>query len=167
MYLGIDPGVSGAYAIIDSHAPRVAVTFKNTDWKNIYKELQSNPVKLAYIEDVHIRKGEGSKSSKTFMINFGQWLLILNLLDIPHLLKSPQIWQKKIIGVVEKISTKGITDKKIRDRINYEHKKKIKAKSVEFANRYWGNLNLKPSEDGKADALNMAIYAMKYHLNQF
>lgn len=167
MYLGIDPGVSGAYAVIDEHQHRILETFKETSWINIYTVLSGNPIKLAFIEDVYIRGGEGSKSSKTFMMNFGQWMLILALLDIPHLLKSPQVWQKQIIGVVEKISTKDVTDKKVKDRMAREHKKKIKAKSVEYANRYWGNLNLKSTEDGKADALNMAVYAMKYHLNQF
>lgn len=165
VYLGIDPGVSGAYAIIDRHAPRSVSDF--TDFKGIYNELKNQAVTFAYLEEVHIVKGSNAKSAKTFMANFGGWIALLNILDIPYLLKGPTIWQAATCGAVQKISIKDITDKKIKDRMKYEHKKKVKAKSIEFANRYWRNLNLKPSEDGKADALNMAIYAMKYHLNQF
>lgn len=167
MYLGIDPGVSGGFAIIDANQPRIIETFKETSWINIYNVLEGNPIKLAYLEEVHIRPGSASKSSKTFMMNFGQWVLILGLLDIPYLLKPPTTWQKGTVGLTEKVSTKGITDKKIKDRMKREHDKKVKAKSIEFANRYWGGLNLKSTDDGKADALNMALYAMKYHLNQF
>lgn len=164
MYLGIDPGVSGAFAVIDEHEHVLIENF--TNFKHIHTVLCRMPIKLAYLEKVHIMPGSSSQGSQTFMMNFGSWISLLDILSIPYILKAPTIWQNTICGATEKVSTKGITDTKEKARLKREHKKKIKAKSVEFANRYWKNLDLKPSEDGKADAINMALYAMKYHKSQ-
>lgn len=165
MYLGIDPGVSGAFAIIDEHKHTLVENF--TSFPEIFLAIKPHLITLAYIEKVHIMPGAASQGSQTFMMNFGGWIALLDIAGIPYLLKAPTVWQNAIVGAVDKISTKGIEDPKEKARLKREHKKKIKQKSVDFANRYWGDLNLKSSEDGKADAINMALYAMKYHKNQF
>lgn len=164
MYLGIDPGVTGAFAIIDFH--QHVLTERFTSFKHIFELLSQYKITLAYLEKVHIMPGSSSQGSQTFMMNFGGWVTLLDILEIPYLLKPPTVWQVATFGKVEKASTIHITDSKEKGRLQREHRKKIKQKSIEFANRYWPNLNFKPSQDGEADAINMALYASKYHQNQ-
>lgn len=162
-FLGCDPGVSGAIAVIRNDS-FVMLCEDFTSFRKHYEQLKDLEINLAFIEDVHIWAGSGAKSSTTFMKNAGGWLSLLEILNVKHLLESPQTWQKKIIGTIPKPATKGL-EKKDADRIKREHKKAIKLRSVQTANRFFG-LDLSSGDDGKADALNMALYAMKYHMNQ-
>lgn len=162
-FLGIDPGVSGALALIrDDNFVMLSDDFES--FSKHYQQLKGYQINLSFLENVWIMPGAASKSSTTFMKNAGGWEALLSILGIKHMLDTPQTWQKEILGVIPKAITKGL-EKKEADRVKREHKKKIKEKSVQEANRFFG-LDLKNTEDGKADALNMARFAMKYFHNK-
>lgn len=163
MFLGIDPGLSGAYAIIsETYIVQALADF--IGFRPFYAIVKDTMPILTFIEDVHIWPGASAAGSTTFMKNAGGYEAILEALNIKRLQETPQTWQKAILGTIAKVSTKTLP-KKEADRLKREHKKKIKKASVDFANKYFG-LQLKDSEDGKADALNMALYALKFHKNQ-
>lgn len=95
IYLGIDPGKSGAIALLleDGDAP-VAFPLKDTD-QDINELLGSfDDQKTAMLELVHSMPKQGVASSFTFGQSYGFLKGLLTAHKIPYRLATPQVWQR-------------------------------------------------------------------------
>ena len=106
MIIGIDPGLSGAIAVIEGRDVLLledipTVTFSEGRTKNrvdaclladILREYQD--AKLAVVEKVSSRPGEGVSSAFSFGFTSGAILGVLGALKIPVVQPSPYSWKK-------------------------------------------------------------------------
>ena len=98
-YIGIDPGASGAVAVLtdedeivfDFSGDFVTASDFIKQVKNQYK------VELAALEAVHAMPKQGVCSMFKLGTNYGAWQGILIALSIPMLLVSPRTWQKNLL----------------------------------------------------------------------
>jgi crossover junction endodeoxyribonuclease RuvC len=112
IYVGIDPGLSGAIAIINQDkniihlidTPVMATTKKGGKTKNDYlpyemtvilKGLDSPHV---FIESVHAMPGQGSTSMFRFGFGCGLWEGIIAALALPLTKVTPQAWKKELMA---------------------------------------------------------------------
>ena len=104
MYLGIDPGKTGAMAVLDKGGEFVEVV----DFEEVLPRIRllASEATCAYLEKVHSMRGQGVSSTFSFGENFGWWQGILQALEIPYKLISPQDWQKGLVPKKEKKSEK-------------------------------------------------------------
>lgn len=113
IYIGIDPGLSGAVGIlseIDTLAavfdtPTVFVKGKTTKRKYLIaamalllKPYADRQDVLAILENVHSMPSQGVSSSFCFGEGKGMWEGILAAYNIPTELVSPQRWKKEIMA---------------------------------------------------------------------
>lgn len=94
MILGIDPGKSGGFAIVNETAG-IAFAFDKltpTDIVKTIKEYKGN-IRTAYIEQVSAMPKQGVVSVFTFGQNYGWWQGVLTALGIPIERVSPLKWQ--------------------------------------------------------------------------
>ncbi len=116
MRIGIDPGVSGAMAIINDDLTFVAV-FDAPTMRSSGKKLQVNLAEFAkmiraqvffnddgairgrpttaYVELVHSMPAQGVASTFNFGMAYGGILGILGALQVSMVLVSPQAWKKR------------------------------------------------------------------------
>lgn len=107
-YIGIDPGLSGAVAIIDSQAKltTLAPTPTVKIGKKKYYDIQAmkeilqtvnhlNPI--ICLEKVHAMPGQGVTSMFRFGEGYGIWLGLVNGLGIPYMEVHPRTWTKKML----------------------------------------------------------------------
>jgi crossover junction endodeoxyribonuclease RuvC len=104
-YIGIDPGQSGAVAVLDSKHGYIDVL----DWPGdeilvaklvcaIRCQIETLKYSLvAALEDVHAMPKQGVSSTFKFGSNFGIWRGILAAYGIPFQLVKPRTWQTGII----------------------------------------------------------------------
>lgn len=95
MYIGIDPGKTGAVAILDDKGNYINVL--DFGQKELMSALidYAPVVKFAYLEKVHSMPGQGVVSTFSFGENFGWWHGVLGSLGIPYTTIRPQDWMKK------------------------------------------------------------------------
>jgi Holliday junction resolvasome RuvABC endonuclease subunit len=116
IFVGIDPGLTGAVAAIDqrgqirsiSDTPTIAVR-KNGKSRFVYLEsnmahclrgihaLRCDPL-LVCIENVHSMPKQGVASSFSFGMGFGIWLGIAAALELPIERLEPKVW-KAAMGI--------------------------------------------------------------------
>jgi crossover junction endodeoxyribonuclease RuvC len=106
-YIGIDPGQSGAMAMLSSTGqidglidwPGDEISLAQTlkDWNNIFEDLQGRWEAIAALEDVHAMPKQGVSSTFKFGTNFGIWRGLLAANEIPFEFVRPQAWQKGVI----------------------------------------------------------------------
>lgn len=119
-FLGIDPGLSGAIALIDGKGKLITlhdtptITVKRGQKnKNEYlighmvtilKSMRSFGNVHCAIENIHSMPGQGVTSMFSMGTGFGMWLGMLAALEIPHTRIEPVIWKRamKIPGGSEK-----------------------------------------------------------------
>src|ERR1035437_2633774 len=113
MRIGIDPGVSGAIAILDSES----VTTFDMPTMTSGKKQMVNAAELAkllesyrrqreggvciYLEQVSAMPGQGVSSMLHFGVSFGIVQGITGALQIPMILVTPQSWKKRA-GLLKK-----------------------------------------------------------------
>lgn len=104
MYIGIDPGKTGAMAILSDKGEFLEVI----DFEEVLPRIRllAPDIKFAYLEQVHAMPGQGVSSTFTFGENLGWWKGILQAFEIPFKSIRPQDWQKNLVP--KKLST---TDK--------------------------------------------------------
>lgn len=147
-YIGIDPGVRGALALIDANSrvlvtgqrvpdPQTAVGFITLAQK---AAAEQGWTCVAALEKVSARPHQGVVSMFKFGQGIGWWEGALSALQIPYLLVAPRRWQHAVLD-----SGGG---------------KDAKAKSLSQARRLWPDLDLKKTDDGLADALHLARYCL-------
>jgi len=111
-WVGIDPGQTGAAAIIFENGHEVFdwpgtpdIAYLNLiDWKDRYW------IELIVLEKAQPMKKNGVKqgvvSTFKFADNFGQWKGMLAALAIPLLLVTPKNWQKGLVSKSDGTTTK-------------------------------------------------------------
>ena len=143
-YLGIDPGKSGAAALIHEDGELILdwpgdvalVADKLREWKAGFK------VQGAALEKVTARPGQGVVSMFSFGQNLGSWQGILSAFSIPYMMPTPQQWMK------------GLVDKKAGND--------PKSCSLATARRLFPDVDLSMKmHHGRADALLLAWYAKR------
>lgn len=110
LVIGIDPGLSGAIAVIkldgtvDFHdCPLFTVGTKHVyhpgGMAALLRQYQEHhPNLLVGLEKVHSMPGQGVASTFLFGEGFGIWLGILAALRIPHELITPQSWKRGMMN---------------------------------------------------------------------
>ena len=162
IYIGIDPGLSGAVGIIGGRelphfpetvtvfdTPTVLVEGEKTKRKYLVPSMcrllvpyaKRNDV-LAVLENVHSMPSQGVSSSFCFGEGKGMWEGILAALEIPVELVSPQRWKKAIMADQGK------------------EKSAARFKAMALFPSLADQLKL-VKHDGRAEALLMAEYARR------
>lgn len=100
IYIGIDPGKSGAIAAIQSGEAIVwdcPLVGKNQDFGGMAKLLESATGEgaIAAIEQV-CSFGMGRQSAFIFGCNYGAWQALCLARDVPLHLVRPQVWKRAI-----------------------------------------------------------------------
>jgi len=117
IYIGIDPGLSGAVGVIDEGAgnalpklfvydtPTALVEGETTKRKYLgramallLKPFADRSDVLAVLENVHAMPKQGVSSSFNFGEGKGRWEGILDAYAIPYESVSPQRWKKAIMA---------------------------------------------------------------------
>lgn len=142
MYLGVDPGKTGAFVILDEKRElKLMHAFPGTphEVKELLRPFRKL-IKLAVLENVHAFKKQGVSSVFTFGTNFGMWQGLLAGMNIPYALVAPRVWQAAIWDSAKK-------------------GKDPKAVTMAFIKRRFPQLKLKRSQHNEADAFCIALYA--------
>jgi len=100
VWIGIDPGKSGAIAFIPEDEAPSAIKNKET-LHDLVEALENAKASycdnmFAVIEKVHSMPGQGVASSFKFGESYGQLTALLVALGIPYETVSPQRWQKEL-----------------------------------------------------------------------
>ena len=142
IWIGIDPGKSGAMAVIQDNDVAV-IPFNQDDYIRYLKDIKHNYPCVCCIEDVHSLPREGVTSAHNFGRSVGWLLGMLDAIGIPYQLITPQRWKKEF----------GLTSDK--------------AKSIEVCRRLFPGVSLKRTERSKkdddncAEACLLALYAKR------
>ena len=152
IYIGIDPGQTGAIAILPDQESMLANKVFDFDdgnalicLKNIGREVSNGTIQAkAIIEKVGAMPKQGVSSTFKFGTNYGQWIGRLEALGIPFDFVTPQKWKKVMFDSMVKGN--------------------VKEMSRNRAQRLLPNMadRLKRKMDhNRAEALLIALYAMK------
>lgn len=151
-FIGIDPGLDGAIAVIDGAAlhfldtPTVQVGTKREmdahTAASLLEALCHDKDCFVAIEKVHAMPGQGVTSMFSFGRGFGTWLGILAALSIPHTTVAPQTWKK--IMLADGGKEKGAS----------------RVKAMQLFPQIADQLSRK-KDHGRADALLMAAWAQR------
>lgn len=140
VYIGIDPGRSGALAIIDD----TGVYLFAFDEEKYIEALKKVPARaVCCLEHVHSMPKQGVTSSFNFGLNFGWIQGVLQALGIGYELVQPQKWKKEFSVTRDKNTSIEVCKKLFPD---------VSLKRTE---------NCKKDDDGFAEALLMAEYARR------
>ncbi len=102
LFIGIDPGRSGAVAILDAEDVNwIPLNAPQKDIVEFFKSYNLSKENCAIsLEKVWAMRGQGVSSSFKFGTNFGWCQGVLDCLELPYLLPSPQSWQKELEMIV-------------------------------------------------------------------
>ena len=141
IWIGIDPGKSGAIAAVGQDYYIVESYFRDELGcaDIVHNLINEHKIVCAAIESVHAMPKQGVVSMFNFGANFGAWKGILAALGIPFRLVTPQEWQK-----------------------GYFAKGEGKEGSLAAARRLFPQVDLSRKKDhGKADALLIADWCRR------
>lgn len=143
VYLGVDPGQKGGIAIVGkdfAEAWRYPGDIQEAASLLGFIKMKHD-IKLACIEKVAAMPKQGVSSTFKFGMNYGAWQGALAALAIPYITVTPAKWQKALLD-----AGTGET----------------KERSLNMARRLYPLVDLKfKVDDGKADALHLARWAMR------
>lgn len=153
LFLGIDPGLGGAFAIVDiSGGVRYASPFsllvenhkKVLDCKDLYLQITkfTSRINTCAIEQVHAMPKQGVVSTFSFGRGFGSLICLLDVLYIPFEQVTSQRWKRKLFGYTTPDKKKSIEF----------------AKSLENGSKYLIPERRRTEHDGVADAICLAEY---------
>lgn len=160
-FLGIDPGLTGAVALIDGNGELLSMhdtptlLVKGAKNRHVYLEpamitiLESckdtGNLLLVGIENVHAMPAQGVTSMFSMGMGFGLWLGMITTMRMPYTRVEPLAWKKKM-GIVAK------SDKNA---------------SIIRALQLFPSASLTRKKDhGRADALLLAEYARRLNSNK-
>lgn len=108
IYIGIDPGLSGAVGVITpeyQHVFDTPTVMVNTKRKYLVgamacllRPFANRQDVIVILENVHSMPKQGVSSSFSFGEGKGMWEGILGAFDMPFDLVSPQRWKKEIMA---------------------------------------------------------------------
>jgi crossover junction endodeoxyribonuclease RuvC len=96
-YIGIDPGATGAIALLDETGAFLNVLDYPGSPSELWlllQQLKNIHVKLVVIEKVSARPKQGVVSMFKFGQNFGSWIMAVTAMGWSYELVSPQRWRK-------------------------------------------------------------------------
>ena len=143
MYLGVDPGFTGAWGLIDHNGKYQSCGDMLNNEKHILSRMVWAEMSQAVdrqdleiiIESVHSMPGQGVSSSFKFGMAYGSAISIVERFNCPWHMVTPQKWKKAL---------KLDSDKN---------------KSLELARELWPTAPLSRKKDnGRAEALLMAEF---------
>ena len=115
-YLGIDPGKSGAMAILEERGDVISsIRHDNTTehdrcgWVKKWADM----IEMCVLEKVHAFPGQGVSTTFTFGESYGKSQGMILLAGIPFELKTPRTWQKSL-SIKKKKKSESQTDFKRR-----------------------------------------------------
>ena len=133
IYIGIDPGKSGALAYIMKDGSSNAVMFDDSQYKYILRQISIyDDEAVCCLEHVGAMPGQGVTSMFSFGENFGYIKGLLSAYGIPYQLVRPRIWKKEF----------GVTGDK--------------NTSVEVCKRLFPDVSLRTSDRSRKDNVNLA-----------
>ena len=141
-YIGIDPGKSGALALLTEDGQCTVVPFHEIAYTEILKAA-SGPSSVCCLEKVGAMPGQGVVSMFNFGHNLGYIEGLLQAFDIPYQLVPPQTWKKEFCVTSDKNT------------------------SIEVCRKLFPHVCLLPTSrsrkpsDGMAEAMLMAEYARR------
>lgn len=142
-YLGIDPGKSGAMAVIfEITGEKMIIPYGEREYINLLRKLSGHEVKTC-LEHVTAMPKQGVTSMFNFGVNFGYIRGLLEAYSIPYELVRPQKWKKEFSITGDKNS------------------------SLDVCRRLFPDVSLRRTDkcrkddDGMAEALLMAEYARR------
>jgi Holliday junction resolvasome RuvABC endonuclease subunit len=150
-YLGIDPGKSGAIAIINEdglliHVTDTPMVGKEYNLGAINDLVAKHEITFAVIEQQQVFGKEGRKTAFTIGFGYGLLLMALESNKIPHAEIRPPAWKKSLTLL-----------------------KKEKADSVRLAQKLFPTGEFVTPrgalKDGRAEACLIAEYARRMNLN--
>ena len=100
-YIGIDPGKSGALALLTEDGQCTVVPFQESAYTAILKAA-SGPSSVCCLEKVSAMPGQGVVSMFNFGQNLGYIEGLLQAFDIPYQLVPPQTWKKEFCVTSDK-----------------------------------------------------------------
>lgn len=143
-YVGIDPGKKGALSAIGdvNKAILMPLRGKDIDGRAIRDFLVEVRPDVIYLEKVHSMPAQSSQSGFSFGEAYGTVKGIIDAMEIPYQLVTPQAWKKKVLAGT----------------------KKEKNDAIDFCRRRYPSINLIPgkcktAQDGIADATCIAHFA--------
>lgn len=146
-FIGIDPGKSGALAVIDDEGDVWNTeTFSENGYASILSEMSNVGIVKVVLEHVGAMPGQGSVSMFNFGANFGFIKGLLAANNLPYELVRPQKWKRMFSCTSDKNT------------------------SVDVAHRLFPNVDLRRTtrcskpHDGIAEALLMAEYCRRTNL---
>lgn len=97
--MGVDVGVSGAYAIIDTDFQILTFkefsrTMKEICWDELIDDISKYDVSYVAIEKAQAMPQQGVCSMFSYGKVYGEILGVIKALRIPYFLVSPQTWKK-------------------------------------------------------------------------
>lgn len=141
LFVGIDPGKTGAIAAIDKNLEVYFLTLYpegEVGASNIIRTIQRSSSKVVvFIEDCTINPKFGKVQCFKMGINFGIWRGVVAGANISFILEKPKVWQKGLLR-----SDDGVDTKK---------------QSLAAAERIFPNISIGKNHN-KSDALLMAYY---------
>ena len=140
-YIGVDPGKSGAFAILKDNQIEMYSVFDKQAFINAMYSMSKKKVRCC-LEKVHAMPKQGSVSMFNFGMNFGWLKGVLDAFGIPYQEIPPQTWKKEF----------GLNSKK--------------EKSIEVCHQLFPDANLVPhncrtAHDGIAESILLAEYARR------
>ena len=141
-YIGIDPGKSGALALLTEDGQCTVVPFQESAYTAILKAA-SGPSSVCCVEKVGAMPGQGVVSMFNFGHNLGYIEGLLQAFDIPYQLVPPKTWKKEFSVTSDKNT------------------------SIEVCRKLFPHVCLLPTSrsrkpsDGMAEAMLMAEYARR------
>ena len=147
IYIGVDPGKSGGYAVIDGNNVRIyswddALFISDMRGAKCLADMDKRKI-IAAVEKVGARPGQGVTSMFNFGKSAGYIEGVLTALGIPYQLITPKRWKSEF-------SLNGSKDN-----------------SIEVCKRLFPDVSLRRTDrcrkddDGMAEALLMAEYARR------
>ena len=145
--LGIDPGKSGTLCYLSDNEMKFFDWPKDNNIRTYFGEIatyiEGVDIKLAILEKVHAMPKQGVTSMFNFGENLGMWKAFLVIMEIPHLIVTPQQWMKGLVTKTDGPDTKSAV-------------KNVATRMFPKAELHGPKGGYK---DGRGDALLMAHYA--------
>ena len=148
--MGVDPGLSGGYAILGDAPPLVSAfprAGKGLDLAQLAADWRAMAPDIAVVEAVHSMPKQGVASSFSFGRGLGNLEGIMAALGIRYEFVSPQAWKKVVLAGTEK----------------------DKAAAIAWCRRSYPMTSLilpgcRVAHDGMADALCLAEFGRRTYL---
>lgn len=105
IYIGIDPGKSGALAVLNEDGSSIIYPFSVDGYREILADYSTENFKCrakCCLEHVSAMPGNGSVSMFNFGENFGFIQGLLTAYEIPYELVRPQKWKKEFSVTADK-----------------------------------------------------------------